>query len=161
MKPIFVATTAAALLTGAALADHHGHSETPADAEAVAQGIYDAFSAGDVPAFVSYLHPDIVWNEADNFPYADGNPYQGPDAVMNGVIGRTMTEWDGFAATPERMIAEDNEVAVMGRYTGTHLETGEAIDAQFVHVWTIEDGQAVAFQQYADTWQVRQASEAD
>ena len=34
---------------------------------------YAAFAAGDVPAVLSVMSPDIVWNEAENFPYADGN----------------------------------------------------------------------------------------
>jgi hypothetical protein len=48
---------------------------------AVIQGIYDAFANGDVAGVLSRRSPDIVWNEAENFPYADGNPYTGPEAV--------------------------------------------------------------------------------
>lgn len=130
---------------------------TDAESAAVAQAIYDAFAAGDVPTFAGLLHPEIVWNEAENYPYADNNPYLGPDAVLEGVIGRVVTEWEDFTAVPESMIAQGDRVAVMGRYTGTFSATGEPMDAQFVHVWTIRDGQAVAFQQYTDTWQARQA----
>lgn len=131
------------------------------ESAAVAQAIYDAFAVGDVPTFAGLLHPDIVWNEAENYPYDGGNPYIGPDAVLEGVIGRVVTEWDDFAATPESMISQGNRVAVMGRYTGTFIATGTPMDAQFVHVWTIENGQAIAFQQYADTWQAREASGMD
>ncbi|WP_300541211.1 nuclear transport factor 2 family protein [Maricaulis sp.] len=160
MKTVLTAAAATALVCGLASAEHH-ESRASAGAEAVVQSIYAAFAAGDIPAFTARLGADIVWNEADNFPYADGNPYEGPDAVMAGVFGRIGADWDGFAATPDTMIVDGNEVAVMGRYTGTHRETGNAIDAQFVHVWTIVDGQAVTFQQYTDTWQVRTASGLD
>ena len=125
------------------------------ESAAVAQAIYDAFAVGDVAGFTALLDPEIVWNEAENYPYDGGNPYIGPDAVMGGVIGPIVNGWDGFAATPEHMIAQGNQVAVMGRYTGTFNATGTAMDAQFVHVWTIENGRAIAFQQYADTWQAR------
>jgi ketosteroid isomerase-like protein len=47
---------------------------------------YAAFAAGDVPSVLSMMSSDIVWNEAENFPYADGNPYIGPDAVVQGVF---------------------------------------------------------------------------
>ncbi|MHA6288523.1 nuclear transport factor 2 family protein [Maricaulis sp. CAU 1757] len=127
----------------------------------VAESMYAAFATGDVDRFVSLMHPDIVWNEAENYPYADRNPYIGPDAVMEGVMGRTAEAWEGFAATPSEMIVEGDRVAVLGRYTGTYRATGEAINAQFVHVMTIEDGQAVSFQQFTDTWQVREAMQAD
>jgi hypothetical protein len=32
------------------------------------------------------MHPDIVWNEAESNSQADGNPYIGPDAILNGVL---------------------------------------------------------------------------
>ena len=60
-------------------------SETPMQ---VVQGMYDAFRAGDVPAVLGRMHEQIQWNEANNFPYADGNPYIGPEAVLNGVLAR-------------------------------------------------------------------------
>jgi len=153
---------ALAVLTIAACSAPTETSDTSdAESAAVAQAIYDAFAAGDVPAFAGLLHPEIVWNEAENYPYADNNPYIGRDAVLEGVIGRVVREWEGFEAVPDSMIAQGDRVAVMGRYTGTFSATGTPMDAQFVHVWTIQDGQAVAFQQYADTWQARQASGMD
>ena len=53
---------------------------------AVIKGIYEGFAAGDVPAVVAAMSPDIEWNEAENFPYSDGNPYRGPDAILGGVF---------------------------------------------------------------------------
>lgn len=48
------------------------------------RGIYDAFGKGDVPAVLGAMDPGIEWNEAENFIYADGNPYVGPQAVARG-----------------------------------------------------------------------------
>ena len=67
---------------------------------ALVRGIYDAFAAGDVPGVLGAMSPDIVWNEAENFIYADGNPYRGPEAILNGVFARCIGEWDGFSAIP-------------------------------------------------------------
>jgi ketosteroid isomerase-like protein len=145
---------AATAMTTAAAADGHTSTE-------VVSGIYEAFAAGDPEAFAAALHPEIVWNEAEGNTYADGNPYEGPQAVMAGVIGRVATEWDGFTATPEEMIAQGNRVVVLGRYTGVYGATGKSIDAQMVHVWTVQDGQAISFQQYVDTLQLSQAEHAD
>ncbi len=39
------------------------------------QSMYGAFARGDVPAVLESMDSEIVWNEAENFPYADGNPY--------------------------------------------------------------------------------------
>ena len=57
------------------------------------RGMYDAFAAGDVPTLLQSFDPEIVWNEAENFPYADGNPYVGPQAVVDGVFVRLGGEW--------------------------------------------------------------------
>ena len=118
---------------------------------AVVRGIYEAFAAGDVPGVLGRMSPDIVWNEAENFIYADGNPYRGPEAILNGVFARCIGEWDGFAAIPEEYLDAGDTVVVLGRYRGTHKATGKAMDAQLAHVWRVRDGKAAAFQQYTDT----------
>ena len=41
---------------------------------ALIRNLYEAFAKGDVPAVLAAMSPDIVWNEAENYPYADGNP---------------------------------------------------------------------------------------
>ena len=124
------------------------------------RGIYDAFGAGDIPGVVGRMSPDIEWNEAENFPYADGNPYRGPDAILGGVFARLGGEWDGFAAVPEEFLDAGDTVVVLGRYRGTCKATGEPINAQMAHVWRVRDGKAAAFQQYTDTLQVARATGA-
>ena len=124
------------------------------------RSIYDAFAAGDVPAVLGAMSPDIVWNEAENFPYADGNPYRGPEAVLNGVFARCIGEWDGFAVVPEEFLDAGDTVVVLGRYRGTYKATGKAMNPQLAHVWRIADGKAAQFQQYADTLQVARVTGA-
>jgi len=124
------------------------------DNVAVIQGIYDAFAAGDVAGVLGRMSPDIVWNEAENFPYADGNPYTGPDAVAHGVFARCGSEWDGFAVVVEELLDAGDSVVALGRYRGIYKATGRSQNTQLVHVWRLADGKAVRFQQYADTLQV-------
>jgi ketosteroid isomerase-like protein len=117
------------------------------------RAIYAAFGAGDVAGVVARMASDIEWNEAENFPYADGNPYCGPEAILAGVFARLGSEWDGFAAMPDEYLDAGDTVVVLGRYGGTFKATGRALDAQMAHVWRIEDGKAARFQQYTDTLQ--------
>jgi len=121
------------------------------------RAIYDAFAAGDIPGVIGRMSPDMVWNEAENFPYADGNPYCGPDSILSGVFGRLGAEWEGFAAVPEEFLDAGETVVVLGRYRGTCKATGRAMDAQLAHVWRVADGKAVRFQQYTDTLQAARA----
>jgi ketosteroid isomerase-like protein len=118
---------------------------------AVVKGIYDAFDGGDVGGALALMDPGIVWYEAENHPYAGGNPYVGPEAVANGVFAHYGTDWDGFAVTIAELIDGGESVVALGRYTGTFRPTGRTMDAQMAHVWRIADGKAVHFQQYADT----------
>lgn len=118
---------------------------------AVVRGLYEAFGRGDIPAVLGAMSPDIVWNEAENFLYADGNPYRGPEAILNGVFARLGGEWDGFAAAPEEFLDAGDTVVMFGRYGGTYKATGRSLDAWVAHVWRIEDGKAVGFRQLVDT----------
>jgi ketosteroid isomerase-like protein len=118
---------------------------------------YAAFGRGDVPAVLGGMAPDIVWNEAENFPLADRNPYLGPQAILEGVFMRLATEWDGFTVNVEQIHDAGDTVIALGRYTGAHKATGEPINAQMAHVWTVRDGKLAGFQQYVDTHQVRRA----
>ncbi len=131
-----------------------------ADNVNIVKGIYQAFGTGDVPAVVAAMSPDIVWNEAENFPYADGNPYRGPDAVLGGVFARIGAEWDGFNVEPEAFHDAGDTVIMIGRYAGTYKATGKTMQPQVAHIWTIADGKAVRFQQLVDTLAVARATGA-
>lgn len=115
------------------------------------QSIYDAFAAGDVAAVLARFSPDIVWNEAENSPYADANPCIGPDAVVQGVFARCINEWDGFTVAIDEILDAGHTIVALGRYHGTFKATGRAQHTQLVHIWRIEAGKAIAFQQHADT----------
>ncbi|HYD24164.1 MAG TPA: nuclear transport factor 2 family protein [Croceibacterium sp.] len=124
----------------------------------IVKGIYQAFASGDVPTVVGAMSPDIEWNEAENFPYSDGNPYRGPDAVLAGVFARIGGEWDGFSVVPERFLDAGDTVVMLGRYTGTFTATGRSMNPQVAHVWTLEGGKVVRFQQLVDTLAVARST---
>lgn len=126
---------------------------------AVIDGLYQAFAKGDIPAALEPMAPDIVWNEAEGFPYADNNPYIGPDAVLNGVFARIGAEW-AYWNLKDIQLHEmsNNQVLATLRYDAKHKATGKTLDAQTAHLWTLEDGKIVAFQQYTDTNQAVEAT---
>ena len=122
--------------------------------------VYAAFAAGDGPAAFAHMDPAIIWNEAENFPYADRNPYIGPGAIGEGVFFRLATEWDNFKVVPAELIDGGDSIVSLGRYTGTFKATGKPIDAQFVHVFRLANGKVTRFQQYTDTAQAQAAIKA-
>lgn len=118
----------------------------------VVQGMYAAFARGDIGAVLAALSPDVVWNEAEhNLPLADGNPYVGPQAVLEGVFMRLGEDFDGFTVVPERYVADGGSVVMCGRYSATAKATGLPVNPQVVHVWALRDGKATGFQQHVDT----------
>ena len=123
------------------------------------KSLYEAFGRGDVPTVLAAMDPKIEWNEAENFPYADRNPYIGPGAVVEGVFARLGSEWDGFGLDVEEVLDAGDTVVARGRYKGAYKKTGVRIHAQFAHVWRLRGGKVVKFQQHVDTAQVAKAIE--
>ncbi|ANP47229.1 nuclear transport factor 2 family protein [Candidatus Viadribacter manganicus] len=115
------------------------------------RALYAAFASGDMPAALATMAPDIVWNEAENYPYADRNPYVGPEAVLMGVFARIGGDWDGFSATSDELIDGGDTIISLGHYAGASKATGKKMRAQFAHVFRVKNGKINGFQQYADT----------
>ena len=63
---------------------------------------------------------------------------------------------DDFAVVPEQFVAEGDTVVVLGSYRWKHKGSGEPAVVKMVHVWTVDGGKAVAFQQHVDTLRVRE-----
>lgn len=120
------------------------------------KGVYAALAAGDVPAVLGAFAPDITWVEAAGFPY--GGTYTGADAVLENVLAKLASEWNGFSAVPRELVAEGDTVVALGDYGGAYEATGRSIDVPFAHVWKLRDGKAVFFQQFTDTALVREAT---
>ena len=115
----------------------------------IIRGVYDAFAKGDIPAVLATLASDISWTEAEGGPY--GGVSIGPDQVLQDVFMKLGGEWDGFSAIPREFITQGNTVVVLGDYSASFKATGKNFNAPFAHVWKLQDGKAVSFQQYTDT----------
>lgn len=118
----------------------------------VIRSLYEAFATGDVPAVLGAMDPNISWTEAAGFPY--GGTYVGPMAVAENVFMKLATEWDGFAAVPERIVDGGDTVVALGNYTGTFKASGKPLDVPFAHVYDLVDGKIVRFVQHTDTSKV-------
>ncbi|VAV86194.1 hypothetical protein MNBD_BACTEROID02-230 [hydrothermal vent metagenome] len=119
---------------------------------AIIQKLYGDFAKGDIPAVGAAMDANIEWNEAENFPFADGNPYIGFDAILKGVFGRIGEEWDywNLADLNYNDMAND-KILVTGRYQAKYKKNGAVINLQMAHLWDLKDGKITKFQQFADT----------
>lgn len=119
--------------------------------------VYDALAANDVETVVDALDEDVVWREAEGFPTStEDGVFEGPDAVVEGVLGYLGAEFEPFEIYPERFVADDDSVVTVGDYRGSHAETGKSFTARFVHVWDLDEGNVTGFEQIADSALVRE-----
>ena len=126
----------------------------------IMRGLYQSFGAGDMPAVLGAMTPDIEWREAEGNPYKpDGEPLVGPDAIVQNLFIKLGEEWDGFTVTPHSFYDAGDAVIVEARYTGKYKATGHDLNAQVCHIWKLVDGKAKSFQQYTDTAQFHEAME--
>jgi len=118
----------------------------------IVQKLYNDFATGDIEAVGEALHEKVVWNEAENFPLADGNPYIGFDAILEGIFARIGSDWDYWKlAKIDIQEMTNNKILATGRYEAKYKKNGEIIDLQMAHLWTLKDGKIISFQQFADT----------
>ena len=120
--------------------------------------VYQAFAENDIFTVLGFLNSEVDWTEAEGFPYA--GTYHGPKAVLEGVFMRLGAEWNGFAAVPDEFIDGGDSVVVLGKYSGTYKATGKSFQANFAHVWKVQNGKAIRFLQYVDTLLVHRALQA-
>ena len=114
--------------------------------------LYESLGKGDVPGVLGSMDESIKWREAESNPYRPtGEPWVGPDAIVDNLFVKLAEEWDGFTVHPLSYHDAGDVVVVEARYTGTYKDTGKPLDAQVCHVWTVNDGKVVKFQQYVDT----------
>ncbi len=96
-----------------------------------------------------YVAENIAWTEAKGFPYA--GTYIGLESIAKNVFSRLGSEWIDYKFTPEDYVASDDKVVAYGSYTGTYKKTGKAISARVAHVWKLNNGKIVSFEQFVDS----------
>ncbi len=116
---------------------------------------YAASDRKDVEGMMAPITPQTVWTEMDGFPYA--GTYVGPEAIIAGVFKRIGEEWDDYAFALERLIDGGSTIVGIGTYTGAYRSTGRAMRARVTHVWDMDGGKVVRFEQFTDTELVAKA----
>lgn len=102
-----------------------------------------------------HLAPEARWTEAAGFPYA--GTYTGFEEIAEKVFARLGAEWTGYRFVPEDYVADDKRVVAFGTYYGTYNETGKEFSARVAHVWLVENGKIVKFEQFVDSVPVADA----
>ena len=121
----------------------------------VIRDLYECFSRKDYERFKELCDPDLEWIQNEGFP--KGRHSYGTEEVVKNVFQVFEQDWETWSfEIKEYLDAEDN-IIVLGAYTGRHKETGKEFTAAAAHVFDLEDGRVLRFRQYTDTAQIWKA----
>ncbi len=117
------------------------------------QSLYAAFGAGDIKAIIKASSADVVWEVVGR---PSDFPVFGRRTGLEGVAGFFQTffgveQIESF--TPRTFHASADRVFVEGHGASILRESGKRIESDWIHVFTIRDGQLLGFKEYYDTAQ--------
>lgn len=130
-------------------------TSSPSANLATVQSLYQAFAARDRARILELFDREIEWIQNDGFP--NGGRHVGATLVLDEVLARLRSEWEGWQARVDRWLDAGEAIVALGAYHGTYKETGNSMRAAFAHVYWVREGRIVRFEQYTDTVQVAQA----
>lgn len=116
---------------------------------------YEGTSEENGRNLLAVLSPEVIWTEAEGFPYA--GTYVGPAAIIEGVFNRLATEWIDYRANVHTFMHDGDRVAAFGNYSGIFTLTKKPFSASFAHLYELHGGKIVQMTQYVDSAMVRLA----
>jgi uncharacterized protein len=112
---------------------------------------YAAFGQGDVPGVLAILTEDVRWSTPgppDVIPYAGlrtgHEQVGGYFESFGGAV--EVTEFE-----PQKFFAQEDMVVVLGRYALRVKSTGNAVETDWVHAFTLRDRKIAEFRGYEDS----------
>jgi hypothetical protein len=127
---------------------------------AIAQELYAAFARRDMSAVLAKLSRDVVWSEPENpFNPAAGRRHGHAGFLEWARIGRDSEDIESLE--PQRFLAGQDAVAVVGHIRCRAKGTGRVYESDFVHLLTFADGLITSFQEFFDTYAAAEAFRTD
>ncbi|MTV36961.1 nuclear transport factor 2 family protein [Duganella radicis] len=116
---------------------------------------YAASDRLDLAGMMANVSATVEWTEMAGFPCA--GTWIGPQAVIDNVFKVLGTAWEDYRFELERLVDGNDVIIGIGAYSGTYRATGKAMRARVAHVWRLEGGKVVKFEQFTDTLLVANA----
>ncbi len=117
---------------------------------AIAQQGYNNFKTGNIEALLDQLSADVTWQ----LPEIKGVPLGGMRTGRDGVadfFAIVARDQEVIEFEPREFVAQGDKVVSLGHYKWRVKETGREFETDFVHVFTIRDGQIVGFREHFDS----------
>ncbi len=116
---------------------------------------YAASARQDITSMMAEVSPDVQWTEMAGFPCA--GTWTGPEQITENVFKILDSEWRGYRFDLEELIDAGARIIGVGHYCGTYRKTGKFMQVRATHIWTLNDGKIVRFEQFTDTLLVDKA----
>ncbi len=120
---------------------------------ALVQSLYAAFQRGDIAPIIAALAQDVRWEvigRPEDYPIFGRR--KGPAAVQE--FFRLLAELqEASDFSPREFHAAGEKVFVLGHYSWKIRKTGRSVASDWMHVFTVKDGNVTAFQEFTDTAQ--------
>ncbi len=125
-----------------------------------ARQLYAAFGRRDIPAILGMLTDDVEWGEPENPVNPCGGTRHGHAGFLEwAAIGREAEEIT--VLDPRTVIADGDDVAVVGYLECLVRATGRTYTSDFVHVMRFRDGRIASFREFFDTYAAAEAFRPD
>ena len=116
----------------------------------IVQSGYAAFGRGDLDGLLSLLDANVEWKTpgASDLPTAGTRRGHAQVREFFGVLNE-LFDFEHFA--PLSFIADGDRVVVLGEDRLKVKGTGKTLSEEWCHIFTIQNGKVVAFQEFMDT----------
>ncbi len=104
--------------------------------------MYEAFLGGDLAAMLAGLDAEIEWRSIE-----DTETRHGHAGVAESIVA-WLRMWEQHELEAEEYIDAGHQVVVTTRLRGRGRLSGVVVEDRYFAVWTLRDGQAVAYREY-------------
>ena len=120
------------------------------DNTAIVLQAYNNFKTGNIQGLLDLCSDEIEWKlpEIENVPFAGTRTTRAGVGEFFALVGANQ---EPLRFEPREIVAQGDRVVSLGYYQWRIKATGREFECDFAHVFTIRDGQIVAFQEYTDT----------
>jgi hypothetical protein len=111
---------------------------------------YDAFGRGDINTLLESFDEQVSWVTPGPPELATSGRRTGRQEVAEFFVSVNEL-FDIQRFEPKDFLAQGDRVVVVGSETARARSTGNVIEVDWVHVFTMRNGKVVAFQEFFDT----------
>ena len=121
------------------------------------QSMYAAFGQREIATIVNACAPNVDWEMVGRpSDYPGFGARKGRKGVEE-FFGTVADNLDFKEFSPKEFYPVEDKVFVLGSYAMDMRKTGRAFKSDWVHIFTIRDGQVVSFREFTDTAQAAEA----